>query len=182
MRSRRPSPACALAGRVPRLCDGSAVITIVVLLTRRARGPGAPTSFGTLRLSGMQRPVTAAQASRSRAQALADRFAALRCYLAAIAAAITILASTSIGHFDEATSSTITLLIIACPHAPRDSEGSPRGHRAAAPASASVRRAEPDRLRRGRLRVGDRPLKGSGGRLAISAEPPERHQSEVPPS
>ncbi|WP_367281753.1 copper-translocating P-type ATPase [Ilumatobacter sp.] len=68
-------------------------------------------------LGGIQRLVTEAQTSRSRAQALADRAAALLFYVAVAAAVITVIVWLVVGEPDEALIRTITVLIIACPHA-----------------------------------------------------------------
>jgi Cu2+-exporting ATPase len=68
-------------------------------------------------LAGIQRLVAEAQASKSRAQALADRFAALLFYVAASAGLITFLAWTISGDVNEAVVRTVTVLVIACPHA-----------------------------------------------------------------
>ena len=68
-------------------------------------------------LAGIQRLVADAQASRSRAQALADRFAALLFYVAVAAAAITFVVWTLLGNVDDAIVRTVTVLVIACPHA-----------------------------------------------------------------
>jgi Cu2+-exporting ATPase len=68
-------------------------------------------------LAGIQRLVADAQASRSRAQALADRFAAMLFYVASAAAAITFVAWTIAGSIDDAVVRTVTVLVIACPHA-----------------------------------------------------------------
>jgi Cu2+-exporting ATPase len=68
-------------------------------------------------LAGIQRLVADAQASKSRAQALADRFAALLFYVAASAGVITFLAWTISGDVNEAVVRTVTVLVIACPHA-----------------------------------------------------------------
>jgi Cu2+-exporting ATPase len=68
-------------------------------------------------LAGIQRLVAEAQASRSRAQALADRFAALLFYVAAGSAAVTFAVWASLGRLDEAVVRTVTVLVIACPHA-----------------------------------------------------------------
>jgi Cu2+-exporting ATPase len=68
-------------------------------------------------LAGIQRMVAEAQASRSRAQALADRFAALLFYVAAGSAAVTFVAWSLLGQVDEAVVRTVTVLVIACPHA-----------------------------------------------------------------
>ncbi|HWC10634.1 MAG TPA: copper-translocating P-type ATPase [Acidimicrobiales bacterium] len=68
-------------------------------------------------LAGIQRLVAEAQASRSRAQALADRFAALLFYAAAGAGVLTYLAWVLVGDADDAVVRTVTVLVIACPHA-----------------------------------------------------------------
>jgi Cu2+-exporting ATPase len=68
-------------------------------------------------LSGIMRLVAAAQASGSRAQALADRAAALLFYVALGAAVITLVAWTAVGTPEEALIRTATVLVIACPHA-----------------------------------------------------------------
>jgi P-type Cu2+ transporter len=68
-------------------------------------------------LAGIQRLVEEAQASKSRAQALADRSAALLFYVAVGAGAITFVAWTAIGEVDQAIERTVTVLVIACPHA-----------------------------------------------------------------
>src|SRR5436190_13133566 len=68
-------------------------------------------------LAGIQRLVAEAQSSQSRAQALADRFAALLFYVAAGAALLTFIVWTFAGDMDEAVVRTVTVLVIACPHA-----------------------------------------------------------------
>ena len=68
-------------------------------------------------LSGIMRMVAAAQASGSRAQALADRAAALLFYVALVAGVITFIVWMSIGGLEEALIRTATVLVIACPHA-----------------------------------------------------------------
>ena len=68
-------------------------------------------------LAGIQRLVAEAQASRSRAQALADRAAALLFYVAAISGAATFLAWSALGQTQTAFVRTVTVLVIACPHA-----------------------------------------------------------------
>ncbi len=68
-------------------------------------------------LAGIQRLVAEAQSSQSRAQALADRFAALLFYVAAGAALLTFIAWAFAGDMDEAVVRTVTVLVIACPHA-----------------------------------------------------------------
>lgn len=68
-------------------------------------------------LAGIQRLVAEAQASRSRAQALADRAAALLFYVAAISGAATFVAWSALGQTQTAFVRTVTVLVIACPHA-----------------------------------------------------------------
>ena len=68
-------------------------------------------------LAGIQRLVAQAQGSRSRAQALADRFAALLFYVATASAVVTFVVWTALGDPDAAVVRTVTVLVIACPHA-----------------------------------------------------------------
>jgi Cu2+-exporting ATPase len=69
-------------------------------------------------LAGIQRLVAEAQTSRSRAQALADRFAALLFYVATAAGVVTFLSWWLIaGDLEEAVTRSVTVLVIACPHA-----------------------------------------------------------------
>jgi Cu2+-exporting ATPase len=68
-------------------------------------------------LAGIQRLVAEAQASQSRAQALADRFAALLFYVALGAGVVTFLVWALLGDMDAAITNTVTVLVIACPHA-----------------------------------------------------------------
>ncbi|HEX4820813.1 MAG TPA: heavy metal translocating P-type ATPase [Acidimicrobiales bacterium] len=68
-------------------------------------------------LAGIQRLVADAQASQSRAQALADRFAALLFYVAVAAGAVTFVVWAALGEIDHAVERTVTVLVIACPHA-----------------------------------------------------------------
>lgn len=68
-------------------------------------------------LAGIERMVGEAQSSRSRAQALADRSAALLFYVAAATAVATMAVWSAIGNFDEAVLRTVSVLVIACPHA-----------------------------------------------------------------
>jgi len=99
-----------------------------------AKGPGDPVVAGTVStdstirvqvdavgddtaLAGIQRLVAEAQSSRSRAQALADRFAALLFYVAAGAAIVTFATWALLGNVDNAVVRTVTVLVISCPHA-----------------------------------------------------------------
>jgi Cu2+-exporting ATPase len=68
-------------------------------------------------LAGIQRMVAQAQASGSRAQALADRAAALLFYVALAAGIVTFAAWMLSGDTDAAITRTVTVLVIACPHA-----------------------------------------------------------------
>jgi Cu2+-exporting ATPase len=68
-------------------------------------------------LAGIRRLVEQAQASRSRAQALADRAAALLFYFATIAGLITFVTWLALGSPTDAIERTVTVLVIACPHA-----------------------------------------------------------------
>jgi len=68
---------------------------------------------GDTALAGIQRMVADAQASSSRAQALADRAAAFLFWFALITAVVW----TIIGSPDDAVVRAVTVLIIACPHA-----------------------------------------------------------------
>jgi Cu2+-exporting ATPase len=99
-----------------------------------SKGPGSSviagtvTSGGSLRvrvtavgeqtaLSGIMRLVAAAQASGSRAQAVADRAAAILFYVAVVSGAITLTYWWFSGDKEHALIRTATVLIIACPHA-----------------------------------------------------------------
>ena len=68
-------------------------------------------------LAGIQRLIGQAQQSRSRAQVLADRAAALLFYAAAISGVVTYLVWTALGSTGDAVTRTVTVLVIACPHA-----------------------------------------------------------------
>ena len=68
-------------------------------------------------LAGIQRLVADAQRSRSRAQVLADRAAALLFYVAVGAAVITAVAWLAAADPDQAVVRTVAVLVIACPHA-----------------------------------------------------------------
>ena len=99
-----------------------------------SRGPGDLVTAGTVTtdsgirvevtatgentaLAGIQRLVAEAQSSTSRAQRLADRAAAILFWFALGAAAVTAVGWTVLGQPDEAVARTITVLVIACPHA-----------------------------------------------------------------
>ncbi|MFI5846265.1 heavy metal translocating P-type ATPase [Micromonospora chalcea] len=78
----------------------------------RVEAVGADTA-----LAGIGRLVAQAQASGGRAQVLADRFAALLFYLAAFAGLATFAVWALLGDPDQAVVRTVTVLVIACPHA-----------------------------------------------------------------
>ncbi|MGF1618444.1 MAG: copper-translocating P-type ATPase [Acidimicrobiia bacterium] len=99
-----------------------------------SKGPGDRTVAGTVAtdtairikveavgddtaLAGIQRLVAAAQSSRSRAQVLADRAAAILFYVAVFAAVATVIAWIAVGRGDQAVVRTVAVLVIACPHA-----------------------------------------------------------------
>lgn len=68
-------------------------------------------------LAGIQRLVTEAQNSSSRAQRIADRAAGLLFWFALLSAALTAAVWTLVGNPDAAVVRSITVLVIACPHA-----------------------------------------------------------------
>ena len=68
-------------------------------------------------LAGIRRLVDEAQRSGSKAQALADRAAAMLFYVAVGAAATTFVAWAAVGRMDTAVLLTVGVLVISCPHA-----------------------------------------------------------------
>ncbi len=127
-------------GRVPAdgtVVEGSADVDESMITGESravAKGPGDAVVAGTVgaggslrvrvdavgegtALSGIMRMVAAAQASGSRAQALADRAAAFLFYVAVAAGAITLVAWWLLGDAEGALMRTATVLVIACPHA-----------------------------------------------------------------
>nr|WP_263367425.1 HAD-IC family P-type ATPase [Edaphobacter bradus] len=68
-------------------------------------------------LSGIMRLVAAAQASGSRAQAMADRAAALLFYVELASGILTLTYWWFAGDKEHALTRTVTVLVIACPHA-----------------------------------------------------------------
>ncbi|MDQ3466763.1 MAG: heavy metal translocating P-type ATPase, partial [Chloroflexota bacterium] len=68
-------------------------------------------------LAGIQRLVAEAQQSRSRAQALADRFAAALFYIAVATGAATYVIWVLLGQPENAVVRAVTVLVISCPHA-----------------------------------------------------------------
>src|SRR5215469_16526884 len=102
--------------RVISKAPGAAVIAGMVAeggsLRVRVKAVGEQTA-----LSGIMRLVAAAQASSSRAQALADRAAALLFYIAVAVGAVTFSYWWIVGDRVHALIRTATVLVIACPHA-----------------------------------------------------------------
>ena len=72
---------------------------------------------GDTALAGIQKLVTDAQESSSRAQRLADKASAWLFWFALVAAILTAVVWTVVGVPNEAVVRTITVLVIACPHA-----------------------------------------------------------------
>jgi P-type Cu2+ transporter len=68
-------------------------------------------------LAGIQRLVAEAQASQSRAQAVADRFAAALFYVATATGLATFVVWSVVDDVGTAIERTVTVLVIACPHA-----------------------------------------------------------------
>jgi Cu2+-exporting ATPase len=127
-------------GRVPadgRILTGAAEIDESMVTGESkpvARGPGDDVVAGTVAtdtairvevtavgedtaLAGIQRLVDQAQQSRSRAQVLADRAAALLFYVALGSAVVTVIVWLTIDRPDQAVARTVGVLVIACPHA-----------------------------------------------------------------
>jgi Cu2+-exporting ATPase len=68
-------------------------------------------------LAGIQKMVAEAQSSSSRAQRIADKAAAWLFWFALLSAVATFAAWSALGQMDEGVIRTITVLVIACPHA-----------------------------------------------------------------
>ncbi len=68
-------------------------------------------------LAGIQRMIAEAQESKSRTQRMADRFAGLLFYVAVVAGTVTAATWGLLGEGDAAVVRTVTVLVIACPHA-----------------------------------------------------------------
>ncbi len=100
---------------VPRTA-GDRVVAGTVATDSNLRIEVTATGEGTA-LAGIQRLVSEAQSSSSRAQRIADRAAAWLFWFALGAAVITALVWALLGMPDEAVIRTVTVLVIACPHA-----------------------------------------------------------------
>jgi P-type Cu2+ transporter len=96
--------------------EGDRVVAATVVTDASLRLEVTATGDDTA-LAGIERMVADAQSSRSRTQALADRAAALLFYVAVGAGALTALVWTVLGEPGFAVDRTITVLVIACPHA-----------------------------------------------------------------
>jgi len=127
-------------GRIPadgRVAEGTAEVDESMITGESrpvSRGPGAPVVAGTVAtdtalrvrvgavgddtaLAGIRRLVAEAQASSSRAQRLADRAAGWLFWFALGVGVLTAIAWTLFGSPEDAVTRTITVLVIACPHA-----------------------------------------------------------------
>jgi P-type Cu2+ transporter len=93
-----------------RLIAGAVAAGSSVRLRVEAVGEGTA-------LAGIQRMIEAAQASKSRAQVLADRAAALLFYVAIAAGASTFIVWNIVGDSGQSVIRTVAVLVIACPHA-----------------------------------------------------------------
>ena len=102
--------------RTVRRESGDAVVAGTVATDSGLRVEVTATGDETA-LAGIQRLVADAQASSSRAQRLADRAAAWLFWFALGAAVVTALVWVLLGMPDAAVARTITVLVIACPHA-----------------------------------------------------------------
>ncbi len=127
-------------GRVPadgRIVDGAAELDESMITGESrpvARGAGDRVVAGTVAtdsalrvqvdavgddtaLAGIGRLVAQAQEAGGRAQVLADRFAAMLFFIATAAASLTFVVWWALGDVDGAVVRTVTVLVIACPHA-----------------------------------------------------------------
>lgn len=93
-----------------RMVAGTVVTDSSIRMTVEAVGENTA-------LAGIQRLVAQADESRSRAQVLADRAAAMLFYVAVGAAVVTVAAWMVAGQPEEAVVRTVAVLVIACPHA-----------------------------------------------------------------
>lgn len=102
--------------RTVRRADGDQVIAGTVATDSGVRVEVTAVGEDTA-LAGIQKLVADAQNSSSRAQRLADRAAGWLFWFALGAAAVTAIVWTLLGYPDDAVVRTITVLVIACPHA-----------------------------------------------------------------
>ncbi len=97
-------------GEGERLVAGSVAVGSAVRV--RVDAVGEDTA-----LAGIRRMVAEAQSSRSRTQVLADRAAALLFWFAGAAAVVTAVVWLAMDRPGDAVTRTVTVLVIACPHA-----------------------------------------------------------------
>lgn len=95
---------------------GETVIAGAVAAGSAARVRITAVGEGTA-LAGIQRLIEEAQASRSRAQVLADRAAAFLFYVAVLVGTVTFITWVAVDTSGEAVVRTVAVLVIACPHA-----------------------------------------------------------------
>jgi P-type Cu2+ transporter len=96
--------------------EGDRVVAATVVADASLRVEVDATGDDTA-LAGIQRMVAEAQESRSRTQVLADRAAALLFYVAVAAGVLTLFVWSLLGEPGYAIDRTVTVLVIACPHA-----------------------------------------------------------------
>ena len=96
--------------------EGDRVVAATVVTDASLRIEVTATGDDTA-LAGIERMVADAQDSRSRTQVLADRAAALLFYVAVAAGAVTAFVWSLVGEPGFAVDRTVTVLVIACPHA-----------------------------------------------------------------
>ena len=99
-------------GKEPGATVVAGTVAAAGSLRVRVSAVGADTA-----LAGIMRLVAAAQASASRAQALADRAAAILFYVAVVSGAVTLVYWWAAGDPEAALTRAATVLVIACPHA-----------------------------------------------------------------
>ncbi|HJE51494.1 MAG TPA: heavy metal translocating P-type ATPase [Tessaracoccus flavescens] len=99
-----------------RRSEGERVVAGTVATNNTVRVQVEATGEDTA-IAGIQRMVSDAQSSSSKAQALADRAAALLFWFALAAAVITAIVWLIVGSPSDAVVRTVTVLVIACPHA-----------------------------------------------------------------
>jgi P-type Cu2+ transporter len=96
--------------------EGDGVVAATVVADASLRVEVTATGDDTT-LAGIERMVAEAQSSRSRTQVLADKAAALLFYVAIAAGAVTAFVWSLLGEPGFAIDRTVTVLVIACPHA-----------------------------------------------------------------
>ena len=102
--------------RTVRRSVGDAVVAGTIATDSGLRVEVTATGDDTA-LAGIEKLVTDAQNSSSRAQRIADTAAGLLFWFALTAAIITAIVWSAVGHPDDAVVRAVTVLVIACPHA-----------------------------------------------------------------